>query len=181
VDEAVAGSIDVESEATRLPSFPEPDRPRKLIPMALDELTHESLPLLCYGAAAKKPLCIMALVAERQGTPCPASLTELARRHRNDNVQFGWVGVAKQADFLAAFGLEEASNLPTLVAVKPGKRPRFAKLDGGAWSAADGLKAAGAFVDRILGGDATFKRLGELPELEAPYLLESDRDGKAEL
>ena len=40
-----------------------------------------------------------------------------------------------------------------------------------------------SFVERILGGDMSFKRLAELPELEPPYLLDAEdkAEEKAEL
>ena len=56
-----------------------------------------------------------------------------------------------------------------LVAVKVGKRNRFAKLEGELE-----LASMGGFVDRILGGDMTFAALKPLPELEPPYLQGGD-------
>ena len=66
-------------------------------------------------------------------------------------------------------GPEKVPSRPALIAVKAGKRPRFARLDG-----ALEPDAMHGFVDTILGGGASFKRLEELPDLEAPYLLEKD-------
>jgi len=152
--------------------------------VTLDEFTHESLPLLCYGVKAK-PLCVMALLLQPSGQGCPAEIGALARRHRNDPVSFGCVGAKGQADFLAAFGLEQAS-LPALVAVKPGRRARFTALQGGGGAGEGGgegrleASAMGAFVDAILGGSASFQRLPELPELEPPYLLGGE-GGKDEI
>ena len=60
-------------------------------------------------------------------------------------------------------------QLPTLLAVKVGKRTRFAKLEGELE-----LASMGGFVDRILGGDMTFAALKPLPELEPPYLQGGD-------
>lgn len=163
VTQLVAGDL----EGAALPAFPPPDVPRKQASVSLEELTHENLPTVCFGEAAKKPICVIALLGA--GTDqCPDAVAELARRHRNDGVQFVWLRAARQVDFLAAFGVAP-SDLPRLIAVRTGKRSRFALLDG-----ALELAAMGSFVDRILGGDMSFKRVAELPELEPPYLLEQE-------
>jgi len=144
-----------------LPTFPPPDVPRKQAATKLLELTHENLHQ-CFGDNA--PLCVIALLPDG-ATECPSAVAELARRHRNDPVQFGWVKAAPQADFLAAFGVS-AEHLPQLLAVRPGKRSRYALAEGELQGS-----AMGAFVDRILGGDMSFTRLRELPDLEPAYLL----------
>ena len=89
-------------------------------------------------------------------------------RNRNDPVQFAWLKAHKQEEFVAGFGLT-LDALPKLVAVKVGKRSRFALLDGPLE-----LGPMGAFVDRILGGDMSFQKLNPLPELEPPYLQAAD-------
>lgn len=150
-----------------LPSFPPPDRPRKLVPVKLDEMTAENQPSLCGPAT---PLCVLALIAEAE---CPPSLTDLARRHRNDPVQFVWVRAARQPDFLSAYGLA-AAGLPALLAVRGGKRSRYALIEGPLE-----LGSMGTFVDRILGGDMAFKRIPELPDLEPAY-LQTDEEGDDE-
>ena len=33
-------------------------------------------------------------------TKCPDAVAELAKRHRNDNVQFAWLKAQKQPDFV---------------------------------------------------------------------------------
>jgi len=160
-----------------LPAFPPPDVPRKLAPVKLEELTAESLPSVCFGPAT--PLCVLALTAE---PACPESLSDLARRFRNDPVQFAWVRASRQPDFLAAFGLGAAA-LPTLLAVRGGRRSRYAQLEGPL-----DAEPMATFVDRILGGDMAFTRISELPELEPAYLQTDDEDvpppeedGKVEL
>jgi len=158
-----------EEERSTLPAFPEPTRPRKAAAVSLEEFTHETLPLRCYGVQAK-PLCVFAVQALLAGEGCPASVGALAKRHANDPVSFGCVGGAKQGTFLSAYGLTE-QQLPALVAVKAGKRPRFAKLSADVSLQAEPMNA---FVDALLGGSASFKRLEELPDLEAPYLLDKD-------
>eukprot|EP00965_Chrysotila_dentata_P242941 6205143-Pleurochrysis_carterae.AAC.1 len=85
-------------------------------------------------------------------------------------MHFGWVRASRQTDFLAAFSLK-AAQLPLLVAVRAGKRSRFALLKG----PFDADRMIG-FVERILGGDMTFSRLQQLPDLEPPALLDSDDD-----
>ena len=102
---------------------------------------------------------------------------ELAKRHRNDNVQFAWLKAQKQPDFVQGFGLQ-LGQLPKLVAVKVGKRSRFAQLDLEGELA---LQPMAGFVDRIRGGDMSFLPLKPLPELEPAYLQGGDEDeGAAE-
>ena len=67
-------------------------------------------------------------------------------------------------------GLEK-SHAPALVAVKSGKRNRFAVT--AATSAGDGgldERTASAFLDKILGGDMQFKPIASLPSVEPEYL-----------
>ena len=52
-----------------------------------------------------------------------------------------------------------------MVAVKHGKRPRFAVHEG-AFEAGQ----LGSFFDRILGGDQAFKPLASAPTIEPEYL-----------
>ena len=65
---------------------------------------------------------------------------------------------------MEGFGIK-MDQLPMMVAVKVGKRNRFAKLEGEL-----AISSMGGFVDRILGGDMTFAALKPLPELEPAYL-----------
>lgn len=156
-----------------LPAFPEPTRPRKQATASLEEFTHETLPLACYGkGAAGRPLCVLAVMDQKQGGGCADSMAELARMYRNDKtVAFGCVGAALQADFLSGLGLA-STDLPALLAIKgAGKRPRAARMSG----TPDDVTAMAAFVDGVLGGSATFKKLSDgLPELEPPYLLNAE-------
>ena len=149
VDYVLAGLTEDEREP--LPAFPEPTRPRKAAAVSLEEFTHDSLPLRCYGVQAK-PLCVFAILPGAVGAACPEAFSGLARRHANDPVSFGYVGGAKQRDFLSAYGLDEAA-LPALVAVKAGRRPRYAKLN----SPLEAQRMT-SFVDNILGGGASFTR-----------------------
>jgi hypothetical protein len=173
IERVVASGLD-EDERVALPSFPEPTRPRKKAEVTLDEFTHETLPVNCYGVKAK-PLCVFAVVGNRQGSACPAEIAEIAKHHANDPISFGFVGGKGQSAFLSAYGLTPGS-MPALIAVKAGKRPRYVKHEGKFEAAA--MKS---FVDHIIGGGATFSRLTELPELEPPYLIDDEgEEGKAE-
>jgi len=170
--ELVSGSLTNEGEgATPLPAFPEPTRPRKQSSASLEEFTHESLPLSCYENAAR-PLCVLAVLGQPAGQGCPSAVGRLAQKFRNDkNVGFGCVGAAGQKEFLNAFGLSSA-ELPALLAVKGGKRPRMARMPG---TLTDELAPATAFVDGLIGGGTSFSRLSDgLPSLEPPYLLDKD-------
>ena len=137
----------------------------------LEEFTHESLPLNCY-ANAKRPLCVLAVLNQPSGQGCPRVLDELSRAFRNDKtIAFGCVGAARQDAFLAGFSLTP-SDLPALLAVKGGRRPRAARMAG---AIADDVAPLSTFVDSIVGGGATFSKLADgLPELEAPYLLDPE-------
>ena len=170
VKDLVAGNE--AEEALALPSFPEPTRPRKQATASLDEFTHESLPLSCY--AGSRPLCVLAVLDQAAGNGCPQAMSEVARKFRNDkSVGFGCVGAARQHDFLKAYGLS-AADLPALVAVKGGKRPRAATMPPAGGAALE-ASAMSAFVESVIDGRTTFSRLADgLPELEAPYLLDAD-------
>ena len=66
------------------------------------------------------------------------------------------------------------SRAPALVAVKSGRRNRFAVM--AATNAGDGLdeRTASAFLDKILGGDMQFKPIASLPSVEPEYLRGGD-------
>jgi len=152
-----------------LPSFPPPDVPRKTNAISLLELTYETLPTHCFGGA--KSLCVIALLPERD-VQCPEEMKSLASRHRNDPVQFTWLKTKGQEEFMSAFGVE-SSQLPVLVVVRSGKRSRFALSEGGL-----DVPTNAEFIDNILGGGGSFKRITELPELTPPYLMESETKGE---
>ena len=163
VKDALGGDLP-EDERVALPAFPAPDVPRKQASVSLVELTYDNLPTHCFGGS--KAVCVIALT---KGKECPSAFESLARRHRNDNVQFAWLPSApKQAEFVKAF-VEGGLEGDRVVAVKAGKRMRFALLEG-----EPTVEAAGAFVDRILGGDMQFSKLSSPPELEPHYLLDKD-------
>ena len=109
------------------------------------------------------------------------AVAELARRFKNDQtLAFGCVGAARQDEFLKGLSLE-ATGLPALLAVKgAGKRPRAARMPPAA-GGIDDVAPMAAFVDSVLGGGATFKRLSDgLPELEPPYLMDGEDGGGEE-
>ena len=144
--------------------------PRKQASTSLVELTYDNLPTHCFGGA--KAICLIALLPAGVNK-CPEAVAELAKRHRNDNVQFAWLKAQKQQEFVEGFGIK-MDQLPMMVAVKVGKRNRFAKLEGEL-----AISSMGGFVDRILGGDMTFAALKPLPELEPAYLQGGDDEEPA--
>lgn len=172
INDLVAGNL-ADEDAAALPSFPEPTRPRKKADAMLEEFTHESLPLNCYNSASR-PLCIVALYNQQAGTGCPKPMAKLSRAFRNDKtIGFGCIGAAKQTEFLGSLGISSADELPALLAVKGGRRPRAARMQGG--SLDDPLGTMSSFVDSVIGGGASFTKLADgLPDLEPPYLLEKD-------
>ena len=171
IKELVEGTLS-EGDGVALPSFPEPTRPRKKADAVLEEFTFESLPLNCYNSVAR-PLCVVALYDQPAGAGCPEPMAKLSRAFRNDKaIGFGCVGAAKQSEFLGGLGIR-AEELPALLAVKGGRRPRAARMDGG--GALEDVAAMTSFVDGVIGGGATFKRLADgLPDLEPPYLLDQE-------
>lgn len=79
--------------------------------------------------------------------------------------------------FLKGFGLDASKNagddFPALLAIKTGKRNRFAvkNLDK-----ALSENTASQFVDQILAGDVVFAPLKKVPEFEPEYLRFGDED-----
>jgi hypothetical protein len=76
-----------------------------------------------------------------------------------------WIDGGVQSETANAFGVKKR-NAPSLVAVKSGKRNRFAVLNGPVLDEA----VASVFLDKILGGDMQFKPIKALPALEPEYL-----------
>lgn len=158
----------VDDESYPLPAFPEPFRPRKQAALSIAELTHETLSHGCYEGGR---LCFLALLDEYEGAGCPHSVKELASRYRNDPVRFGCVGARRQDEFLAAWHVTE---LPAFLALKgSAPRKRFARMED---KFEPGFMTY--FVEGILTGAGVklgpYK--GDLPELEAPYLLNKDEE-----
>ena len=73
-----------------------------------------------------------------------------------------------------------AEEVPALLVLKHGKRPRLAR-HAGPLTAAD----VAPFLDRVLGGDVTFAPLKELPDLMSDAMRDAlraaDADTAAEL
>lgn len=153
-----------------VPKFPEPRKPRKTADARYAALTDENVSTDCFGSYAGT--CVV-LVVDANGVdefPENAVMAELAKKYRNDPFSFVWIDGGAQADFAKAFGVKK-SHAPTLVAVKSGRRNRFATLT--AANAGDGgldERAASAFLDKILGGDMQFKPIASLPSVEPEYL-----------
>ena len=167
VDAAVAGDTP-DAQRRALPAFPPPDVPRKQADVAYAALTEDNADPACL-ASSKKSVCVIAFVrAAGDEFPEAAALQDAAKRFRNDPVAFVWLDpvAAKQAAFAEAFGVA-AAELPRVVVVKPGKRPRYLLHEGPLTAA-----ALGGLVDRVLGGDAIFKPLPALPALEPAYLAD---------
>lgn len=157
-----------------LPAFPAPDVPRKQAAAAYAPLTEDNLQSACYSAVGK-PMCALALVSAPGGEFAEAAaLQELARRYRNDPISFVWLDVASQPEFAAALG---APPPPALVVLKPsGKRPRLTAHEGPL-----SVEALARTLDKVLGGDAHFKVMKELPEMVSPEMRAALKAAEAEL
>lgn len=155
-------------DASPMPAFPMPDVPRKKADATFFHLTEDNIDQKCLSGS-KKSICIVALVAaagdefvERE------SLVELSMKFRNDPIAFSWVDASTQGDFVNAFGGLEFKGQPILAAIKTGKKKRFALLEeefNDGWSA-----SINSFLDKILGGDMSFKPLKTVPELVPSYM-----------
>ena len=170
--------LDLKKDATRdgtkpVPSFPQPDRPRKQGEISLAELTPDNLDKACYKGT--KSICVIVLVKAAGGEyEEKTALTTVAKTYRNDNVSFVYLDARKQADFLSAFGLAarevyapaNEKNKGAIV-LKPSKRRnRYAVYKGRADSA-----ALSQLVDQVLGGySVEFKTIQAFPELTPEYL-----------
>lgn len=84
---------------------------------------------------------------------------------RGISFYFSWIDTTAEKDFSAIFDLE-ASTLPKLIILNPGKRKRFLIHDTEITEA--NIEAT---LDKILGGDARFKNIKgyKLPELVSDY------------
>ena len=119
----------------------------------------------CFGSY--KGTCVL-LVVDAGGTdefPENALMIELSKKYRNDPFSFVWIDGGVQSETANAFGVKKR-NAPSLVAVKSGKRNRFAVLNGPVLDEA----VASVFLDKILGCDMQFKPIKALPALEPEYL-----------
>ena len=157
--------------ASPMPSFPQPRKPRKAADARLAALSEENVDAACFGAY--RGTCVIAVVDAPAGDEFAehAALVELSKKYRNDPFSFVWIDAAAQRSFARAFGLREG-DAPALVAVKTGKRNRFAARSG-----AVDVAGASAFLDKILGGDQQFKPIAALPEYEPEYLRgDADED-----
>ena len=155
-----------------VPKFPEPRKPRKTADARYAPLTDENVLTDCFGSY--RGTCVV-LVVDANGVdefPENAVMAELAKKYRNDPFSFVWIDGGAQAEFARAFGVKK-SHAPALVAVKSGRRNRFAVM---AANAGDGLdeRVASAFLDKILGGDMRFEPIASLPSVEPEYLRGGD-------
>lgn len=161
----VQSLVDGKLEGRLLPDFPVVDVPPRGV--SLVELTEESMHTNCFGGA--KSLCVIALLPFGSAS-CPAAFRTLAAAHKKDAVQFAWLQTALQTEFLAEFGVESA-QLPLLLAVRTGRRKGFTLSESERGLSSD---AMAAFMEKILSGSATFKKLSELPKLAKPEFVEAE-------
>ncbi len=97
-----------------------------------------------------------------------------------DPFSFVWLDAPSQPEFAAALGVEAPAAVPAVVVVKHGKRPRVAVHTGPLTPG-----ALTPFLDRVLGGDVSFKAVKALPELVPEALRDAlnsaDEETGAEL
>ena len=160
-------------DAIDIPSFPPPKVPRKQADTKYVAMNEDTINTHCLGGT--KGICIVAVVNAPAGDEFAenAAMIEISKKYRNDPFSFLWIDAStQQGTFLEPLGLT-AADAPKLVAIKTGKRNRFAVADESAIS----LATAVPFLDRILGGDMMYKNLEKTPEFEPAYLRNSvDKD-----
>ena len=172
-----------------LPSFPPPRRPRKTNDAKYAELTAENARDVCLEGFAGTCVLLALRAPSGEGSlPEHETLAALSRKYRNDPLSFVWLDVSATSsaarDFARGFGLgdffDDATNARVAaLAVKTGKRNRFAHrafpIETGGFTTHTGA----GFVDDILSGDVQFKPLASVPEFEPEYLR--DASGVAEI
>lgn len=126
------------------------------------QLTEDTLLTHCMGSSKKSICLVVAVQAAGDEFMERESLVELSKKYRNDPVSFTWMDGPSQAEFLRTFGVTWEGKA-RVIAIKTGKKNRYAIHEGGADS-------ADVFVDRILGGDMQFRPLKVMPELTPAYL-----------
>jgi len=159
-----------EDDKLKIPSFPQPRVPRKTADTKYKALSEDNINTDCFGSS--KGICIIAVVDAPAGDEFKENvkMVDISKKYRNDPFNFVFVDANSQGDFIGAFGLT-AKDVPKLVAVKTGKRNRYAVYDGDLE-----VKPASEFLDRILGGDMQFKNLASLPDFEPEYLRNQKGD-----
>ena len=178
------GDDDVIGNWKPLPSFPPPRRPRKTNDAKYAELTAENARDVCLEGFAGTCVLLALRAPSGEGSlPEHETLAALSRKYRNDPLSFVWLDVSATSsaarDFARGFGLGDffdvsaTSGAVAALAVKTGKRNRFAHRafprETGGFTTNAGVR----FVDDILSGDVQFKPLGSVPEFEPEYLREA--------
>jgi thiol-disulfide isomerase/thioredoxin len=165
-------------------------------PREVAKLTEETEDERCLGLHRskhkKRSLCVLLFTTETGGSVASgedgpaenqgrrqmskehALLLGLSTKYATDPFVFSFVRLDEQPEFAEAFGISPAAA-PALVVLKTGKRNRFAKLQLD-HDVAPGDAAAEAFLEGVLGGNARFKRLTELPRVIEELLDELPRE-----
>jgi protein disulfide-isomerase-like protein len=112
-------------------------------------------------------MCGLAFVPGGTGHPLTAALGTIAVKFQYDNLAFSYIDSGNAdgggAAFAAAFGVDASKGGFVVVRAR---KVKFATLDPGAQLSA---AAVTDLVDRVLSGDARFKKLsGDLPEWAGP-------------
>lgn len=167
-------------------------------PREVAKLTEETEDERCLGLHRskhkKRSLCVLLFTTETGGSVASgedgpaenqgrrqmskehALLLGLSAKYATDPFVFSFVRLDEQPEFAEAFDISPAAALvPALVVLKTGKRNRFAKLQL-EHDVAPGDAAAEAFLEGVLGGNARFKRLTELPRVIEELLDELPRE-----
>jgi hypothetical protein len=127
----------------------------------LPELHAKSSDDICVGTT--KTLCVILFAAEKPDKTFISSIKSLKNRYevgRDDAIKFKfmWLDRNLHKDWSEKFGVDESLSIQAAV-LNPGRRKRFVRIDG-----EFSEESVSKMLEKILGGDARFTRLRDVPE-----------------
>lgn len=131
---------------------------RKWIYEVLPELHAKSLDDVCVGQT--KTLCVLLFADEKPNKTIVQQVKEMKAefdRGRDDALKFRfmWLNRNTHVEWVKSFGMEASGTVQAAI-LNPGRRKRFVRLES-----EFSLKSVRGLMEKILGGDARFKRLRE--------------------
>eukprot|EP00744_Colponema_vietnamica_P001302 GILI01002172.1.p1 GENE.GILI01002172.1~~GILI01002172.1.p1 ORF type:complete len:419 (+),score=154.25 GILI01002172.1:95-1351(+) len=138
--------------------------PRPWLSQKVPELFKLSAEDVCFKAGG---LCVVLLAKGKPSEDSMKLMEALSARYeqhisRGTKFNFMWLNVEGEAGYGKLFTHDGRDATPTLVVLNAGKRKRFASMKN-YYESLDQDHAV-MFLDRVLGGDAKFEPVKELPE-----------------
>lgn len=126
----------------------------------LPELHAKSAEDICVGTT--KTLCVILFASEKPEKKFIGDIKSLKNRYevgRDDALKFKfmWLNRNQHKEWSSQFGIDESLNIQAAV-LNPGRRKRFVLVEG-----EFNESSVSKMLERILGGDARFKRLKGVP------------------